>query len=252
MMAHFKSKNNVSVYTAENCPIVTEEGTFHRKVASSATICVTTSTQYNTINTTPTSTINTTHTSTINTTPYNTDNVELIDDINSLNINPKLEYSLPTGSVPKTNTHHYDKQLLDNEVIHRVMKEISIVTGDDKKERVKEFVFNLTNTVVTDVPEKNEISIRYLTSIVNDWGNSNNYDNTNNLSADDIMYVLSIEWYNLQLSNSELIQDFSKNFFIQCMDMQTGPCPQGRVIRLWQLASIFLEWFPLTSDDIII
>ena len=203
----------------------------------------------------------------------NIDNVELINDIspintntdslntspintNSLNIpfhqHSELKYSLPTGAVPKTNTHHYDNQLLDNEIIPKVIKEISTVSDNKKRKKVKDFVLNLINTVVTDVPEKNEISIRYLTSIVNDWGNSNNYDNTNNLSADDIMYVLSVEWKNLELSNGELIQDFSKNFFIQCMDMQTGPCPQGRVIRLWQLAAIFLEWFPLTSDDIII
>jgi hypothetical protein len=150
--------------------------------------------------------------------------------------------------VDKTNAHYYDGELLcddyDNKDMVAILALIANIPSEEKKENVSEFIFNLTtSSLVKDMPEKNSTALSYLNKMVNDWGGSLNYDATNNISSEDVLYICASEWRNLFLAKSELIKDFAKNFFIQCADIQSGSCPQGRVIRLWQVAASYAKWF---------
>jgi len=61
--------------------------------------------------------------------------------------------------------------------------------------------------------------------IMDDIGKPSNFDNTNNLIADDIMYLICLK----------LDKDMLPIFIEQLNDMNTGLCPQGRCIRLAQI-----------------
>jgi len=58
-----------------------------------------------------------------------------------------------------------------------------------------------------------------------------NYDPTNDMYADDLLYLC----YEKAIGNSE----FTESLILQLVDMESGLCPQGRVIRLFQILMAF-------------
>lgn len=73
-----------------------------------------------------------------------------------------------------------------------------------------------------------------LARIATDQGKGANYDNTNDLWAEDLLLLLH---YSVPRSaDPEFVPLLSTHLH----DMLTGSCPQGRVIRLWQLALPFI------------
>jgi len=141
----------------------------------------------------------------------------------------------------KLNTHHYDGQVFIPEEVR------GMVTGTcyldlEKKMFVNEFVVELS---AVNIPEKDTASISFLNAIVKDWGNNSNFDTTNNFRAEDVLFICSLVWDNIktlqvdEVEKDTLTKDFCRELFIQLSDMQSGPCPQGRVTRLWQVAESF-------------
>lgn len=73
--------------------------------------------------------------------------------------------------------------------------------------------------------QHNQSALTYFDLIVNDGHNHQNFDQTNNIYADDLLYLLSIN-----------IESIPWEYFIeQLLDISTGSCPQGRTIRLFQI-----------------
>ncbi len=79
---------------------------------------------------------------------------------------------------------------------------------------------------------QHSISKRVLEIIVNDIGTMNNYDPSNDLNVDDILYAC---W------DYHEDQHFLNLFEEQLYDMQSGLCSQGRTHRLYQLLVTFCE-----------
>lgn len=137
------------------------------------------------------------------------------------------------------NTHHYDNKInLGTEIVGKLEQ----FSSSEKKDVVSRFILEILSM---NVPEKDDVSVRFLNTIVNEWGLSSNFDNTNNIKAEDMLYICALEWdiIGLLLTDQMVIisTDFAKLFFTQLSDMQSGPCAQGRAIRLWQIAKTYLE-----------
>lgn len=86
--------------------------------------------------------------------------------------------------------------------------------------------------------------MKCLSAVLAGWGLESNKDGTNHVSADEIMVVCAQEWNAIKIAQPELMEDFVSEIFGQFMDMNTGLCPQGRTIRLWQIANIYVQWHP--------
>jgi hypothetical protein len=160
-------------------------------------------------------------------------------------------YMPPSGAVSSVQTHNYDHSLQDP-ILRDVLSSVKFVPDFDKKKSVMNFINEITQCQIL---ENNAISLQYLNMLISGWGTNSNIDSTNGVSCDDLLYICSLEWniikdrLEMQVSqifkpiDSEILIDFARNFFIQLMDVQTGTCQQGRVIRIWQIAysyAIFL------------
>lgn len=137
------------------------------------------------------------------------------------------------------NTHYYDNKIdLGVEIVEK-LQECSLT---EKKDVVSRFTLDI---LAMNVPEKDNASIHFLNVMMNEWGLPSNFDNTNNIRAEDMLYICALEWNNISLLPiDEMVtmrNDFSKEFFIQLSDVQSGPCAQGRATRLWQIAKAYLE-----------
>lgn len=118
----------------------------------------------------------------------------------------------------KLNTHYYDGKLKSN-------KFNSISTKD-----IKEVEFNKLITFIQKDQTCNVniriTAIRAVQLIKNSIGKSPNYDSTNEIYADDILFHICKKFHN----------DILTYLIEQLSDIITsGQCPQGRVIRLIQV-----------------
>jgi hypothetical protein len=148
-------------------------------------------------------------------------------------INPVL---LNFGNHQTVQTHSYDAQL--KEVIEKyrpLLKKVEVLEIDIKKNMFESFL-NEINNLDYDQEFKN-YSIQSIKNIINDIGKSPNYDGTNDLKAEDVLYLILAKLKTLRKKEKEdVIFDHMSNIIIQLSDMVTsGPCPQGRCTRLWQL-----------------
>lgn len=75
-----------------------------------------------------------------------------------------------------------------------------------------------------------QIARHYLINIIKDIGSIANVDNSNNLVAEDLL-CLCVEHQNNE--------EFMETLEAQLIDMNTGFCPQGRCIRLFQTILAF-------------
>ena len=123
-------------------------------------------------------------------------------------------------------THTFDGQLLD--IKAQILPYLEMAAAISKEDKL--VAFKKLGTCIQ--------SNSNFDTIVNDFqnlGHSNgpNYDPTNGLYADDLLYLCSKMTHNealISLLNEQLIH------------MSTGMCPQGRTHRLIQLAIPFLEF----------
>ena len=118
------------------------------------------------------------------------------------------------------NTHTYDGNLDCNLIPSLVF--VKELTQEQKQKRGSELVEHATGLDAK--------AIHFLREIVNSIGTPANFDNTNSLSADDLICLC---WD--QRDNPE----FMNTLETQLMDMETGFCPQGRTHRLFQTLLAF-------------
>lgn len=124
------------------------------------------------------------------------------------------------------NTHNYDGKL----------KPLSEELNNILKNQDREDVYDKLEKLLSDHAQNNKIQsqwILFFKCIVNDKYNVTNYDNTNKMSAYDLLYLIGL---NINIIDMTMIIE-------QLEDMKTGNCPQGRVIRLYHILETFLETF---------
>jgi hypothetical protein len=137
-----------------------------------------------------------------------------------------------------TNTHDYDGVLaVCQNFIHTIIAKVKDIDNITKLGVVQKFSVDILKV---EIPEKTPMSITYFNVILNSWGTQSNYDSTNDLHADNLLYICALIWNKISVENCDILVDFAKVFFVQCEDIKTGPCPQGRVARLWQVVHAFL------------
>jgi len=137
------------------------------------------------------------------------------------------------------NTHYYDNKIdLGVEIVEKLRE----CSSTEQKDVVSRFMIDI---LAINVPEKDNASVHFLNVMMNEWGLPTNFDNINNIRAEDMLYICALEWNNIRLLPIDqmviISTDFSKLFFTQLSDIQSGPCAQGRATRLWQIAKAYLE-----------
>jgi len=162
--------------------------------------------------------------------------------VSDLNLPHSEENKKSSNNQPdKLKTHTYDGTLPKKSDLMDAITAAKSVSEPLKREFVFEFLKQLLDKTI---PENTDISSQYLITLVDDWGKPNNDSACDGVTADDLLYICSIEWNMLFiLEKTDIMDEMAREFFIQCSDMQTGACPQGRVTRFWQIASAYLEWY---------
>lgn len=147
----------------------------------------------------------------------------------------ELAVVTPNPDFPhQTNTHSYDGTLPWNSMLGGVVllnRPFNKTIGD-----VAEFLVAMRSAAVL---ENDPTSVEYLIKIVDDWGTNNNLDTANNIRVEELIFICARIWD--KIKTSDIANDFAREFHIQLSDMQTGPCPQGRTTRIWQIAKTYLD-----------
>lgn len=118
------------------------------------------------------------------------------------------------------NTHTYDGQI-PHFLTFENIGNLKVI--DDS---IKISAFNILRSyIISNIPNLDPLVLFYFDQIVNDKYSPSNFDTTNNMSAYDILYLICIHMEDM---NMIALSD-------QLLDMRTGNCPQGRVIRLYQI-----------------
>lgn len=126
--------------------------------------------------------------------------------------------AIPSSNIKKLQTHYYDGKL-KNQIS-------SLRLPYTKSEKVKKFT--QLKEAINHTKQRTHLSnaMRAITMIAVGVETDANYDKTNDVYADEILYIIS---ENLQ-------KDMIDDLVIQLADITThGACPQGRCTRLAQL-----------------
>jgi hypothetical protein len=119
--------------------------------------------------------------------------------------------------------HHYDGKLIDLLLPFREsFLEASKVSKEEKITVFRQFQSKITDTSAS----------HNLNTIIASIGQASNCDPSNNIKADDILWLLIKKLDSNQPVPSIIIEAIGA-------DMSTGMCPQGRTHRLFQLLLAF-------------
>lgn len=119
--------------------------------------------------------------------------------------------STPTNSMC---VHLFDGKLFKIPIQNRTIEE-------------KRYLFSIFRDKISTLPISSSI-IRNMDTIMNDAHTSQNYLNTDRIYADDILAeIIDITIH----KDTDIIPIFLE----QMVDMQTGLCSSGRVVRLYQI-----------------
>lgn len=137
---------------------------------------------------------------------------------------------MTTLPAPLINTHRFDGALRQEKQKPRPRQLLERIRRLSPDFRRRAFLALLDRWMPRlPAPEAN-----MLARIAADQGKPPNYDNTNDLWADDLL--LGIYLYVPKTSERCLLSTLR----VHLHDMLTGGCPQGRVIRLWQIWRAFI------------
>lgn len=144
--------------------------------------------------------------------------------------NYELISDMPKGNHTKLQTHEYDFKIKD--ISQEFREKYCNKTKEEKSGIILEFL-----------KEKNRLPKAWrkpfkegISMIEKNIGQQSNYDSTNDLYADDILVYLAEKYSKLK---EEHKKDILPDITLQIADMRSGSCPQGRVVRLWQLVDCF-------------
>ena len=144
-------------------------------------------------------------------------------------------------------THHYDGFLPHDSPLGKIIA-YNLNKKSVNSATVGTFILELIDLKDNNgniiCPQEKSIISRRLTQCLMSWKTPENYDHTNKISADELLYTSAEVWNNLKIQSPNLLCDFAIEFFLQFEDMNTGMCPQGRVTRLWQFMMAYCEWHP--------
>lgn len=129
----------------------------------------------------------------------------------------------------KLNTHYYDGQL-HNAFLETLLNPIHNLSKNTKATAFSKLKHKLNQSAAFDQEARKNYNI-----VVHDfhYQNHKNYDHTNNLWADDLLYLLSEYIHSFR--------DLLDLLAVQFKEMTNGLCPQGRTHRLYQLALAFIN-----------
>lgn len=113
------------------------------------------------------------------------------------------------------NTHTYDGKIDKNQLL--LLQNIDDISPEIKKDHAKQ--------LLPLVQHKHFIQL-----ILDNWNQPSNYDPTNDLKADELLYLCS-----KYKDNSDFIHLLDE----QLSDFKTGSCSQGRTHRIFQLLLAF-------------
>lgn len=119
------------------------------------------------------------------------------------------------------NTHFYDGKLLTT----RRPPSYDSISNEEKKYRLESFC-HLVHPYLS--PQAN----MFLDLLLRDIGTVHNYCTANQMRAEDVL--LSISEY-FQTKSAREIQDLCLPLSDQLSEISLGPCPAGRVTRLYQV-----------------
>jgi hypothetical protein len=137
----------------------------------------------------------------------------------------------------KTNVHYYDGKICKDTQEYLALKNICGIHPDEKALLIIKFGVSLGHFQISG---NNPTNMNYFNTMLAGIGSTNNYDPTNEMSADDILYMCANEWFNIPKENRTCI---AEEFFLAMADMSSGFCPQGRVDRIWQVAVAYFDWY---------
>lgn len=163
----------------------------------------------------------------------------------SVNSSPVSNLSLSEGSQPQfrshvskinstpvlgaqgINTHHYDGILCN--LRHLIQSDLDRVANIEKSTAFED----LTKIVGSENPPPPAVT--WLNAIVQCYlthgRGGENYDSANNMYACDLLYIV----YERIVRKDDMSPRYLEELILQLQDMQTGPCPQGRTTRLFQI-----------------
>lgn len=122
-------------------------------------------------------------------------------------------------------THYYDGRLREQKERVPDLSSIVAIPLEQKKNVLTSF----RDTIFSSLSPTAQAS---LDIIVGSIGTAANYDPSNDLWVDDLLYLCS---QRLFTSPSEFNRDFLELLTVQLEEMQSGLCPQGRTHRLFQI-----------------
>jgi len=127
-----------------------------------------------------------------------------------------------------SNSHTYDFALA------KVKKDIEI-----HLKKAESLPKNEKLAILSNFVKKLESGINNFHIIVADYnyGNAKNYDTSNNIDAIDLLCICA-ELSEIEICSKDVIELTS----IQLEDISGGPCPIGRVARLLQVVTSFIEF----------
>jgi len=134
------------------------------------------------------------------------------------------------------NTHTYDGKLRDYR--ETIKKDLDRARG--VAPAVKQEAFEVLRGALARAPETTPQTLRYLDQIrtaAATGRTAENYDSSNDLRADDILYLCYELYLNdtVAASSGGKPSDLLSILADQLHDMSTGPCPPGRTTRLFQV-----------------
>lgn len=125
------------------------------------------------------------------------------------------------------NTHHYDGILCN--LRYLIQSDLDRVASIEKTSAFEELIKIVTsqNPPPHAVVWLNAIIQTYVTH----GKGGENYDPKNDMYACDLLYIV----YERIIRKDEMSPRYLEELILQLEDMQTGPCPQGRTTRLFQI-----------------
>jgi len=141
----------------------------------------------------------------------------------------------PSGSNKTVNTHTYDGKLRNIVSQHadllRKTHSVCVSVKKDTLEKLKQ-VIEEHNTPYTSG------AVRALNLIIGDCGKEPNYDSSNDLWAEDLLYLI----------NQKITDDVVPTLAEQLSDIVTsGKCPPGRTTRIWQVYQLMYDGTNVTA-----
>ena len=144
------------------------------------------------------------------------------------------------------NTHDYDGKLPKDSDLMRIIITIRNEPLHVRKRECTKFITEIGITFhIPQGSNKYRSTDAYMKILMNSWDTSSNYDSSNGISAEEILYIISQQYFNSKLVPHDHPENVTKDlvygFYESCSEMGSGNCPQGRVARLWQVANAYLH-----------